>query len=58
MLIARETLARLGVEERTISDYVEQFRVLDRQRLLAQMDYGPEAGTDFMHQRFSVDGKP
>ena len=58
LLIARETLERMGFEEHTIEDYVEQFRAMDRERLLAQRDDGPEAGMEFIHSRYrpSSDG--
>lgn len=52
LLIARETLARLNFAEPLIDDFVSQFRARDRERLLAQMDYGPEAGMALMHQGF------
>ena len=56
LLIAREALLRMGHDNRTIDDYVQQFRALDRERLLAQIDYGPEAGKDLLHQRFRPAG--
>ena len=52
LLIARETLARIGREDNEIEDYVEQFRKRDRERLLAQEDYGPEAGMELLHKRY------
>lgn len=52
LLLAREALARMGHDQNTIEDYVEQFRERDRERLLAQRDYGPEAGTDILHERY------
>ncbi|WP_425407730.1 monovalent cation:proton antiporter-2 (CPA2) family protein [Hyphococcus sp.] len=52
LLMAREALARMGFESGVIEDYVQQFRKLDRERLLAQIDEGPEAGRDLMHKRF------
>jgi len=58
LLIAREALALAGHDERTIEDYIQQFRKLDRERLLAQMDYGPEAGMEFLHSRFNAVTKP
>lgn len=54
LLMARKALAELGHDERTIEDFIEQFRKLDRERLLAQMDYGPEAGSDLLQQKFEV----
>ncbi len=54
LLIARETLARLNFAEPLIDDFVSQFRTRDRERLLAQMDYGPEAGMDLMHKGFDT----
>lgn len=50
--IARRTLSRLGFDDSTIEDYVEQFRKTDRERLLAQRDYGPEAGMELLHSRY------
>ncbi len=52
LLIARETLSGMGLADALIEDYVQQFRERDRQRLLAQIDIGPEAGKDILHQRF------
>ncbi|MEO1310214.1 MAG: cation:proton antiporter [Pseudomonadota bacterium] len=55
LLVARETLSRLGFAQETIEDYVAQFRSIDRERLLAQMDAGPEAGRDALQRRFRDD---
>ncbi|MEO1135333.1 MAG: NAD-binding protein [Pseudomonadota bacterium] len=52
LLIAREALSRMGLEPDIIEDYIQQFRKLDRERLLAQIDEGPEAGKHLIHQRF------
>lgn len=52
LLVARKTLAKLEFSDEIIDDFIEQFRKLDRKRLLAQMDAGPEAGIDFMHRKF------
>ncbi len=52
LLMAREALSRMGFDGGTIDDYVQQFRKMDRERLLAQIDEGPEAGRDLMYQRF------
>ena len=57
LLIARETLERLGFDDPTIEDFVEQFRKVDRERLLAQRDYGPEAGKEFLHSRYQLTEK-
>lgn len=54
--MAREALARMGYDGSTIEDYIQQFRKIDRQRLLAQADYGPDAGSDLMHQRYQRSG--
>jgi voltage-gated potassium channel Kch len=54
LLLAREALARFGQDERTIEDYIQQFRKLDRERLLQQMDYGIEAGRDLLDRRFEA----
>lgn len=52
IVMAREALSRMGHEENDIDDYVEQFRKRDRERLLAQRDYGPEAGKELLHARY------
>lgn len=52
LLIAREALKRFGHDERAIEDFIEQFRKRDRERLLAQMDYGPEAKKELMYRKF------
>lgn len=57
LTMAREALSRMGHDDRTIEDYIQQFRKFDRKRLLAQIDEGPEAGMDFMHQRFTASDK-
>jgi len=56
LLIAREALARIGHDENEIEDFVEQFRKRDRERLLAQVDYGPEAGMEILHARYEKRG--
>lgn len=56
LLVAREALSRIGCDSSTIEDYVQQFRKRDRERLLAQIDYGPEAGMDMLHQQFKSAG--
>jgi len=52
LLIARKALERLDFSDQLIDDFIEQFRKRDRERLLAQMDFGPEAAKDLMHARF------
>jgi len=52
LLIAHEALASLGCGEREISDYIQEFRKRDRERLLAQIDDGPEAGLEILHRPF------
>lgn len=52
ILVAREALSRMGFETPVIEDYIQQFRRLDRERLLAQIDAGPEAGQHLLHQRY------
>jgi voltage-gated potassium channel Kch len=52
LLLAREALRRMNYADAMIDDFIEQFRELDRQRLLQQMDYGPEGGKDLLHKRF------
>ncbi len=56
LLIAREALARIGHDESEVEDFVEQFRKSDRERLLAQADYGPEAGMELIHARYEKRG--
>lgn len=53
VLMAREALERMGYENNTIEDYIQQFRVMDRERLLAQIDEGPEAGKHLIHKAYS-----
>ena len=55
ILMAREALERMGFDTPTIEDYIQQFRKLDRQRLLAQVDSGIEAGREFMNRRYRRD---
>lgn len=58
LLIARKALEELDFSAELIDDFIEQFRKRDRERLLAQMDYGPEAAKDLMHAKFERgDGK-
>ena len=57
LTMAREALTRMGHDDRTIEDYIEQFRRLDRKRLLAQIDEGPEAGMELLHRRFTAADK-
>jgi monovalent cation:proton antiporter-2 (CPA2) family protein len=52
LLLAREALLGMGHSDALVDDYVSQFRERDRQRLLAQMDEGPEARLDLIHARF------
>ncbi len=52
LLVARRALDHMGFPSGVIDDFVEQFRKLDRERLLAQIDYGPEAAKDLLHRKF------
>lgn len=52
LLVARKTLSHVGFDDAVVEDFVQQFRKLDRERLLAQMDYGPEAAQDLLHKKF------
>lgn len=52
LLIARKALEQLKFADSVIDDFIEQFRKRDRERLLAQMDAGPEAGRDLMYKKF------
>lgn len=56
LLIARKALEQLDFSAELIEDFIEQFRKRDRERLLAQMDYGPEAAKDLMHAKFERGG--
>jgi len=57
LTIARKALAHMGVDDHTIEDYVEQFRAIDRERLLAQRDYGLEAGMELIHSPYTPQDK-
>jgi voltage-gated potassium channel Kch len=57
LLVARRALAHMGHEEGVIDDFIEQFRKRDRERLLQQMDYGPEAAKDLLHRKFESPGR-
>ena len=52
LLMSRKALESLGFPDALIDDYIDQFRERDRQRLLAQMEFGPEAGGEMLHHRF------
>lgn len=52
LLIAREALSLMGHDGGDIEDFVQQFRKRDRERLLAQRDYGMEAGKELLHTPF------
>ncbi len=56
LLIARKALEKLDFPSELIDDFIEQFRKRDRERLLAQMDYGPDAAKDLMHEKFERGG--
>lgn len=58
LLMAREVLRRLGFTDAVIDEFIEEFRRRDRERLLAQMDEGPEAGVHLMHQPFGAAKDP
>ncbi len=49
ILLAREALSLMGHDGDEIDDYVQQFRKRDRERLLAQRDFGLEAGKELLH---------
>lgn len=57
LLMAREALSRMGFDGGVIEDYVQQFRKVDRERLLAQMDEGPEGGRHLLYQPFRPAGR-
>jgi len=52
LAVAREALRRLGFADAEVEDLVFRFRSIDRERLLAQIDGGPEAGSPFLRRRF------
>jgi hypothetical protein len=52
LLVARQALEQMNFTAGMIDDFIEQFRKRDRERLLAQIDYGPEAGKDLLHAKF------
>jgi len=54
LLIAREALSHLGHDDAMIGDIVLEFRKRDRERLLAQVDGGAEAGKDLLHKPFGA----
>jgi len=54
LLLSREALKLLGHDESTIGEYIQQFRERDRERLLAQMDYGLDASKDLLYKRFEI----
>lgn len=56
--MAREILKRLNFEDGLVEEFIAEFRRRDRERLLAQMDYGPEAAQHLLHQPFGVAKDP
>ena len=54
LLIAREALSRLGHDDVMIDDIVQEFRKRDRERLLAQVDEGPDAAKHLLHKPFGA----
>jgi monovalent cation:proton antiporter-2 (CPA2) family protein len=58
LLMAREVLNSLGFQPAMIEEFIEEFRRRDRERLLAQMDYGPEAAKDLIHAKFAAAKPP
>lgn len=52
LLVARRALSQLDFSEEIIEDFIEQFRKRDRERLLAQIDAGPEAGREHIYRKF------
>jgi monovalent cation:proton antiporter-2 (CPA2) family protein len=56
LLVARLALSQMHYSEEIIEDFIAQFRKMDRERLLAQIDSGPEAGREFMHRKFEQPG--
>jgi voltage-gated potassium channel Kch len=58
LLMAREILKRLDFADGMIEEFIEEFRRRDRERLLAQLDYGPEAAKHLIHQPFGAAKDP
>lgn len=58
LLMAREVLKRLNFDEALIDEFIAEFRRRDRERLLAQVDYGPEAAQHLIHQPFGAAKDP
>ncbi|MEL7486892.1 MAG: monovalent cation:proton antiporter-2 (CPA2) family protein [Pseudomonadota bacterium] len=57
LLIARHALEQFGHSDVMIDDIIQEFRLRDKERLLAQMDEGAEGGKHLLHQPFgSVTG--
>lgn len=56
LLVAKKALTHLEFSDDIADDFIRQFRKMDRERLLAQIDYGPEAGRDMMHRKFDRSG--
>ena len=54
LLISRETLERLGFGDSVIDDVIQEFRLRDKERLLAQLDGGHEAGKELLHKPFGA----
>ena len=54
LVIARKTLSRLGYGDTAISDIIQEFRLRDRERLLAQVDSGAQAGLHLLHEPFAI----
>ena len=53
ILIAREALLSMGLDPSEVEDSIQGFRKLDRERLLAQVDHGVEAGRPLLRQLYS-----
>ncbi len=54
LLIARETLSRLGHADGLVDEVIQEFRVRDRERLLAQASDGEEAAKHLLHKPFGA----
>lgn len=57
LVVARKALSQLEFSPEIVDDFIEQFRKSDRERLLAQMDAGPEAGQEHIHRKFARSGE-
>ncbi len=58
ILIAREALLSMGLDPSEVEDSIQGFRKLDRERLLAQVDHGIDAGRPLLRQLYTRRDSP